>query len=249
MTPRRLLFLSAAFALATAGRADESAKDVAPRATKVVAPVHPPELYGQKIGGEAEIECLVTEAGQVMEARMKSATRPEFGEAALVAVRQWEFQPGERDGKPVAMRVGIPFNFPTPFDHPLETLLKRKIFVELDEPAVSAEKLGTWPMPKKLLEPAYPPELAGSGKRGKAVVSVIINQQGQVVNPVLVKSTFPEFELSALVAAARLEFPPQLGPDKKPVNVAMDVQFDFRDEGRRPKKKPDEPAEPAKKKE
>lgn len=222
----------------------------APVVTTTVAPVHPPKLMEARIGGEAEIECLVTEEGKVGEAKVLSATRPEFGEAALEAVRQWEFKPAERDGRPVAMRVTIPFNFQVPSGDPIEAFAKRKVFMEIEGEVVPAEQMPAWPMPKHLLVPNYPSELRGSGKRGKAVVSVVINREGKVMNPRLVKATFPEFERPAMAAAVSLEFPPQLGPDKKPVNVSMDLQFDFRDEGRAPKPKPEgdvkEPARKAK---
>ncbi len=252
MHPTRSLWLCSGFFLAAAAfgaEATPASGIVAPQSVKTVTPVHPSGLLEQRIGGDAEIEFLVSASGEVGEARVKSASRPEFGEAALAAVQQWEFKPGTRDGQPAAMRVTIPFTFTPPSLDGLEAALKRKVFVELDEPPVPAEKLASWPMPKKLLAPVYPPELQGSGKRGKAVVSVVIDKQGRVVNPVIVKATFPEFEFSALAAAASLEFPPQLGPDKKPVYVSMDVQFDFRDEGRRARKKPDETGEAAKKKE
>ncbi len=235
-------------ALAWAGEAAPESVTVAPKPSKMITPDHPAVLLEERISGEAEIEFLVGATGGVSEARVKSASRPEFGEAALAAVRQWEFEPGTRGGQPAAMRVTMPFAFTPPSKDPLEILLKRPVFVELDEPPVPAEKMPAWPMPKKLLEPAYPEELQGSGKRGKAVVSVIIDKRGRVMNPSIVKATFPEFEFSALAAAASLEFPPQLGPDKKPVNVSMDVQFDFRDEGRRARKKPEDSQEAGKKK-
>lgn len=211
---------------------------IPPDAKKTVSPEHPPQLMEQKIEGEAQIECLVGADGKVGEVKVLSATRPEFGEAALAAVRQWEFKAGRKDGKPTAMRVTIPFTFQLPGDHPLEQFARRKVFIDLEGEVTPAENLSKWPMPKQLLAPNYPEALRGSGKRGKAVVSVVIDRQGRVVNPKLVKATWPEFEMPALAAAISLEFAPQLGPDKKPVNVSMDLQFDFRDEGRPAKKAP-----------
>lgn len=231
-TPWRLfcgLFL--ALVLGPSGHGQNDAP-VAPEASKVVSPEHPPELFARKVSGEAQIECLVDAAGKVSEAKVLSASQPEFGEAALAAVKQWTFKPGRKDGKPAPMRVTIPFTFEVPGEHPLEQFARRKVFVDLEGDVVAAETLGQWPMPKQLLSPNYPEALRGSGKRGKAVVSLVIDRRGRVVNPKLVKATWPEFELPALAAAVSLEFAPQLGPDKKPVNVTMDVQFDFRDEGR-----------------
>lgn len=230
-------------------RAEESAPatpavpaNATPKPLKVVSPHHPPALLEQKVSGDADIECVINERGEVTEAKVKSATRPEFGEAALAAIQQWHFVPGMKDGEPVATRVSVPFNFEVPDTSSLDTFLKRKVFHEISEPIVPAEEIGSWPMPKMLIEPNYPKELAGSGKRGKAVVSIVIGKDGKVINPKLVKATFPEFEFPALAAAASMEFPPQLNAKKEKIYVSMDVQFDFRESGR-PKAKP--PAPPA----
>jgi TonB family protein len=143
-----------------------------------------------------------------------------------------------RNGMPAAVRVSIPFHFSLPTADRLEAFIGRKLFTELEGETVPAELMPAWPMPKQLLAPHYPPELRGTGKRGKAVVSVVIDRQGRVMNPKLVKATWPEFGVPALAAAVSLEFPPQLNAEKKPVNVSMDVQFDFQDDGRAPKSKP-----------
>lgn len=236
-TPRSLLSgITLLLAALPVARAEEPAGS--PEATRTVAPEHPPELLARKVAGEAEIECVVGVDGRVSEARVASASQPEFGEAALAAVKQWEFKPGRKDGNPVAMRVTIPIEFQVPGEHPLEQFAKRRLFVAIEGDVVPAESMPNWPMPKQLLAPSYPEALRGTGKRGKAVVSVIIDRQGRVVNPRLVKATWPEFELPALAAAVSLEFPPQLGPGKNPVNVSMDLQFDFRDDGKAARKLP-----------
>lgn len=236
---RAFLLLLTALALPLGpGGVLRAERRTAPEPVKTVAPQHPPELFAAGVAGDVEIECHVGSDGKVGDVRVVSASRPEFAEAAVAAVRQWQFKPGSRDGEPVAMRVTIPFNFQLPSGDPLEAFAKRKLFVKVEGEVVPAERLPNWPMPKQLLTPNYPTELRGSGKRGKAVVSIIIDREGKVVNPKLVKATWPEFERPALAAAVSLEFPPQLGPDKKPVNVSMDLQFDFRDDGRAPKPPP-----------
>lgn len=238
----RLILLSAVLVLALAARADETApRTTNPVPVKTVMPEHPEQFRAEGKVGEAAIECLVTAEGKVGEAHVASASDPAFGEAALVAVRQWEFKPAERDGVAVPVRVTIPFRFDSPLSDPLEAFAKRRLFVELEGEVVPAERMPAWPMPKQLLSPNYPPDLRGSGNRGKAVVSVVIDREGRVMNPRLVKATWPEFGPPALATAVSLVFPPQLGPEKKPVNVSMDLQFDFRDDGGR-KKAPPKPA-------
>lgn len=212
----------------------------APEPVKIVSPVHPPELWEARVEGDAEVECIVDETGRVSDAKVVSASRPEFGEAAVAAVRQWEFTPPIVEGQPGRMRIKVPLSFSTPEGKALEDFLKRRVFVHVDEEVFKAETLGLWPMPKQLLQPRYPDALKGSGKKGKAVVSVVIDKQGRVINPRLVKATFPEFEMPALLAAASLEFEPVTrgGKGKERIYLSMDIQFDFSPDGGRPKPPP-----------
>jgi len=221
-----------------------------PQPITTISPSHPKSLLEKKVGGEAEVECLVGEDGHPSELRVVTATEPEFGEAALTALRQWTFKPGLRNGKPAAWRVRIPFNFPVPTDDPLEHFAGRRLNIDVDDTIVPAEQLPNWPMPKKFYVPRYPKSLQGSGKRGMAVVGIVINKEGKVINPKVVKVTHAEFAQPALAAAVSLEFQPQMLANKEKAFVSMNIQFDFKDEsgkGRQviatdpPKRKKEEP--------
>jgi TonB family protein len=199
-----------------------------------VSPVHPLELKNKFIAGQAVVSCLITEAGAVEEVKVVSATMPEFGQAAEEALRQWTFQPGEKDGQPVAIRITVPFDFALTNDWIIETLMQRPVFQEIHEDIISAQELPAYPRPLNYLLPRYPESLRGSGKYGKAVVSIVINKEGRVMNPKIVKSTYPEFVLPALAAAAKLEFPPQVMANREHIYVSMNVQFDFKAEKEKP---------------
>ena len=208
--------------------AEPSAKN--PVATKRVAPVHPADLFKNMVSGRAVIECLVTETGAVREVKVLSATHPGFGQAAEEAVRQWEFRPGEKAGQPVAVRLQIPFEFTLTAEQIIESALQRPVFQEIHELIVPAREMPSWPRPLEYLLPRYPESLKGSGKYGKAVVSIVINKEGKVMNPRIVKATYPEFVLPALATAARLQFPPQVMANNEHIHVSMDIQFDFKAE-------------------
>jgi TonB family protein len=216
-----------------------------PRPTHTVSPVHPPALRQKLIGGECDIEALVSEQGHVVHTKVVSATQPEFGTAAEEAVRQWEFQPGERDGKPVATTVRIPFNFSFTPEEVLDIVAGRKVFRENTGTVIPAEQLPTWPQPNHIYLPAYPDQFRGSGKHGKVVVAIVVDEDGHVINPKIVKATYPEFVMPALITAVRLVYPPQkFGTGKEDhVCVSMEIQFDFRDPERL--KKPGTDAPPA----
>jgi TonB family protein len=220
--------------------APETARVKPPVPTKRVTPVHPAELQKKLVNGQATVECVVTETGEIKEVKTLSASQPEFGKAAEEALRQWEFRPGEQAGKPVSVRLQVPFEFRLTGEQMLEAALGRQIFVEIHDTIIAAKELPAWPRPLQFLLPRYPESLKGSGKYGKAVVSVVINKEGKVMNPTIVKATYPEFMLPALVTAARLEFPPQVMANGVHIFVSMEIQFDFKADADRPvpKEKP-----------
>lgn len=244
------LALAVLFASGGALPAAEPAAETAlknPVPTKRIAPAHPPELVKNMVSGRAVVECLVTDTGAVRDVKVLTASRPEFGQAAEEAVRQWEFQPGEKGGRPVAVRLQIPIEFTLTAEQIIEAALGRPVFQEITDLIIPAREMPSWPRPVEFLLPRYPESLKGSGKYGKAVVSIVINKEGKVMNPKIVKATYPEFMLPALAAAARLEFPPQVMANNERVNVSMDIQFDYKAESDKPKPKAKEKEKPAKK--
>ena len=205
-----------------------------PRALRTVKPKHPEALYQKLIGGECEIECVVGLDGRVVYTKVVSASQPEFGPAAETALREWEFQPALRDGQPVPMTVRIPFSFGFTREQVLEIVAKRPVFRQVTEPVIPAEQLPVWPQPIQIFIPPYPNDLKGSGKHGKVVLSLIVDKEGHVINPKLVKATYPEFVMPALVTAVRLVFAPQKVGGQKPdaIYVSMDIEYDFTDPSR-----------------
>lgn len=202
-------------------------KTVAPVPIRTVAPDHPPELRQKLINGEALLEFLVDTGGEVRDVKIVSETHEGFGAAAEEAVLQWKFKPGTSDGQPKAVRIVLPFEFRLSADQVLTTLAGRQIFAEITETVIPAQQMPEWPQPLEYYVPRYPPELVGSGKYGKAVINITIDKEGRVMNPRLVKATYPEFIMPSLATAAKLRFPPQEMADGKKIYVNMDIQFDF----------------------
>jgi TonB family protein len=66
------------------------------------------------VSGSATIHFTISPNGRVQEPSVKTATSPEFGEAALVAARQWRFLPKVEHGRAVATAAEMPFAFLPP---------------------------------------------------------------------------------------------------------------------------------------
>ena len=74
-------------------------------------PVYPPELKDKRVEGEVHLVFTVLEDGSVADVRIRRMNSPAFAEAAAEAVKQWKFEPGIKDGRPVRTRVRLPMSF------------------------------------------------------------------------------------------------------------------------------------------
>src|SRR5947209_5755539 len=59
-------------------------------------PIYPMDLRRARVSGEAQLQFVVTTEGDVVDAKVLSATDKRFGEAALEAVRQWKYKPATK---------------------------------------------------------------------------------------------------------------------------------------------------------
>lgn len=98
-----------------------NALTVPPKPIKKVAPVYPPEFqvdpifpleHQRKIfESEVHLVFVVLEDGSVSNVRVTRMGSPAFAEAAAEAIKQWKFEPGIKDGRPVKTLVHIPVSF------------------------------------------------------------------------------------------------------------------------------------------
>ena len=75
-----------------------------------VKPVYPEDVKAAKIEGNIEMEAIVDSSGHVADVRVISGV-PELNDAALDALKQWEFKPGEVDHEPMAVVVRCEMTF------------------------------------------------------------------------------------------------------------------------------------------
>ncbi|MFL5320820.1 MAG: TonB-dependent receptor domain-containing protein [Myxococcaceae bacterium] len=109
-----LLIIVALPLLASAQEADGGATGVLtkpPVLLKQVEAVFPPELVDAGVGGTVVMELDIGADGKVMDARVIQSAGAAFDEAALAAVRQFEFSPAEVDNAPAAVRIQYSYEF------------------------------------------------------------------------------------------------------------------------------------------
>ena len=86
----------------------------APKRTHFVSPVFPLEAQAAGQRGIVILELVIDAAGKVATAVVLRSVPP-FDEAALTAVRQWEYEVTKVDGKAVPVRLTVPMIAPAPW--------------------------------------------------------------------------------------------------------------------------------------
>jgi TonB family protein len=84
--------------------------DQGPIAIRKVPPAYPDEARSKGVQGLLRVQVLIGTQGRVEDTRMVQSI-PLLDEAAMAAVRQWEFKPAMAQGKPVPVWVTVPVRF------------------------------------------------------------------------------------------------------------------------------------------
>jgi TonB family protein len=82
------------------------AVDVPPKATKRVPGKYPDMAKKLKLQGTVGLNVLISETGQVLEAKVVTSAHPILDESAVEAVKQWVFEPASKKG--VKVKVWYP---------------------------------------------------------------------------------------------------------------------------------------------
>lgn len=84
-----------------------------PTVTRQVQPQYTPEAMSNRIEGSVGLSVVVAADGKVGDVKVIRSLDSVHGldEAAVKAMKQWEFKAGTKDGKPVAVRVAIDMTF------------------------------------------------------------------------------------------------------------------------------------------
>ncbi|HEY2119057.1 MAG TPA: TonB family protein [Candidatus Acidoferrum sp.] len=77
---------------------------------KSVPPVYPSNAKTQRVAGDVKIDALIDATGNVSTTKILSGPVL-LHQAAMVAVKQWKYQPAQLDGKPTAMHLTVTVQF------------------------------------------------------------------------------------------------------------------------------------------
>jgi TonB family protein len=90
----------------------EPGKDVkAPKLVHYVEPKFSAQSKEAFVEGTVKISTVITTDGQASEYKVVSGLNAEQDRTAIEVLRQWRFQPGTKNGKPVKVRVMVEVEF------------------------------------------------------------------------------------------------------------------------------------------
>ncbi|MEQ1897630.1 MAG: energy transducer TonB [Vicinamibacterales bacterium] len=84
-----------------------------PTLVKTVQPDYTPEAMAKRIQGVVTLTTVVQADGKVGAVTVKESLDSTHGldQQAVIAMKQWEFNPGVKDGQPVAVRITVEMSF------------------------------------------------------------------------------------------------------------------------------------------
>ena len=82
-----------------------------PKVVREVKPRYTADAMFSRVQGSVLLECVVDVDGTVSDARVERSLDPVLDIQALNAARQWQFEPGTKDGMPVPVLVAIELSF------------------------------------------------------------------------------------------------------------------------------------------
>jgi TonB family protein len=203
--------------------------DVAPKPSGVLEPVYPYALLRDRIKGSATVAFLVNSKGEVGQLVVTAASKPEFGLAVAAAIEAFQFTPGLKAGQPTnaGLKIEQEFDY-SGFGNVDAGRGAALLSIEKKHPEkiLSAKKLDKPLQPLSRRPPVFPISLLGRLDRGSATAEVLIDEEGKVCLPRIVKATDPAFGYAAVQAVIDWRFePPTVGG--KPVVVRVQVPFEF----------------------
>lgn len=168
--------------------------------------------------GNAVLRVIVDEKGAIAKSRVLKASRPEFGEAALEALKHWVFSPGVSMGKDAAVCVDVPFEFRRGANQkhgllPPANQMPREI-------RVTKAELIDGPLND------YPPSLLGRGLLGRVVYTCKVGPDGKPLSLRIHQASHADFIVPVMESYRSWRFKPAMQGDL-PVSTEMvgDVQY------------------------
>jgi len=194
-----------------------------PPRIKDADPVYPKTALESQARGVVMLAVVVAESGSVSNVILLRSS-PVFAESAIIAVRQWQFEPTTADGKPITVTIDITVYFDLK-EEPMDGF--GGVFISPEEEEELSKlppiRLGFGPPRPKLLRSVpgvYPDRARRAGIQGEVLLEVETDLRGRVKNIIVVRS-IPELDEGAIQPARQLIYGPFLYDGKQRRFITM----------------------------
>jgi TonB family protein len=214
-----VLFPLAAIQLSNAASVANVSGVVPPTVDQYTSPpLYSDEARSLGVEGKVVLEVSVGVDGKARKLQVVYGLGSGLDQNALVAVRDWHFVPGKRDGRPVEspVRIDVEFSLKT---------------AELNESIANdmATRIGPGVIPPQVVyrsDPVYPANAPDAKAGGAVVLDAIIPEDGVPRVIRVIRSMDWQFDESAINALKQWRFSPAM-KDGTPVKVRMNVAVEF----------------------
>jgi TonB family protein len=203
--------------------------DTAPHVIGATLPVYPYEEYVARRKGSATVLLLIDPQGKVAQTKILAASSPAFGFALAAAAEESAFTPALKDGHATATIIKRQQDFDPDSQDLLTTDRDWRILRQIQKnpkTLTSAASLDHPLKPASARMPVTPSGHRHKNDHGSALIEIVIDQDGTVVLPQIIKASAPEYGYAAVQAVKQWQFDiPTVGG--KPVLVWVSVPFNF----------------------
>lgn len=229
---------------------DEAAPDAASKAEVFVIVDEMPELVGglnaiqeqlnypaiakeAGIEGRVIVQFVVNEEGRAVDPKVVKGLGGGLDEEALRVVKLATFKPGKQAGKIVPVKLSLPFTFRLSED-PLPPSTEAIVQPSAPEMVADGVHVVVEQMPELIgglealqVQLKYPTIAKRAGIEGRVILQFVVDEQGQVVDPKVLKGIGGGCDEEAVRALRQARFEPGR-QDGQPVNVMMSIPVTFK---------------------
>jgi len=196
--------------------------------------IFPKRLMALTSRGEVRILVSVDSKGVLRDHLVVGYTKQPFADIVERAIKDWKFEPAEVKGEPVSVVSEISVSFEATgvvVDMDLQEAVAAMYYWweragRFEYHPVSLKELDRIPIPKAVVAPLFPKELAEQGVSGDVTIAFYIDEQGQIKMPAITEAVDMRLAQFAMDALMKWTFEP---PTRKgqPALVRASQTFKF----------------------
>lgn len=222
------------FPICNIGRPEAVPCATRPTPRKTVNIEYPDEVWKSKLAGFVTVSLIVDKKGVPHNVQASQSLQPQLDQQAVFSIEQWRFKPGKYQGRVVAVRAEMKVLFGN-------CLVDHAVTFTVSSDSGNTSRGRPKPMDPsdcanhnrpcparaiKVLTPEYPKDAPKGEFEGTIVISMMVDERGNVHNAQLVQPLRKDLDEQAIVQAKEWRFRPAVYKGEPiPVHVTAEIYF------------------------